>query len=63
MIMRAKSRLLVALMQQLASVVETIAAYDQEITRLFLTHPDSGIFVLAGDGNSPSSSAVGRMGR
>ena len=48
---RAKSRLLVVLIQQLQPVLEAIATYDEEITRLFLTHPDSGIFAsLPGTG-------------
>jgi len=41
---RTKSRLLLAVVAQLASVVETIAAYDKEIARLFLTHPDAAMF-------------------
>jgi transposase len=41
---RAKSRLMLALVSQLLPLVEQIAAYDKEITRLFLTHPDSGLF-------------------
>jgi transposase len=41
---RTKMRLLLALVGQLTSVVETIAAYDQEIERLFLTHPDAASF-------------------
>jgi transposase len=41
---RTKSRLLLALVKQLQPVIEAIAAYDEEITRLFLTHPDSAIF-------------------
>jgi transposase len=41
---RTKSRLLLALLQQLAAVVETIAAYDKEITHRFLTHPDAAAF-------------------
>ena len=42
---RTKSRLMLALVQQLAPIVETLAAYDQEIERLFLTHPDADLFV------------------
>jgi len=42
---RTKSRLMLALVQQLATVVEAIAAYDQEIERLFLTHPDASLFM------------------
>jgi transposase len=41
---RAKSRLMLALVRQLLPLVEEIAAYDKEISRLFLTHPDSGLF-------------------
>jgi transposase len=37
--------LLLALVHQLVPVVETIAAYDKEIARLFLTHPDAALFV------------------
>ena len=41
---RTKARLLLALLAQLVPVMEQIAAYDQEITRLFLTHADSALF-------------------
>ena len=41
---RAKMRLMLALVEQLSAVMETIAAYDQEIERLFLTHPDAASF-------------------
>ncbi len=41
---RAKSRLMLALVSQLLPLVEQITAYDKEITRLFWTHPDSGLF-------------------
>lgn len=41
---RTKSRLMLALVSQLLPLVEQIAAYDQEITRLFLTHLDSSLF-------------------
>ncbi len=41
---RTKMRLMLALVGQLTAVVETIAAYDQEIARLFLTHPDAASF-------------------
>jgi transposase len=43
-ITRTKSRLMLALVSQLLPLVEQIAAYDKEITRLFLTHPDSSLF-------------------
>ncbi len=41
---RTKSRLMLALLRQLLPVVEEIAAYDQEIERLFLTHEDNEVF-------------------
>ncbi len=41
---RTKSRLLLALVSQLAPLLEQIKEYDGEITRLFLSHPDSAIF-------------------
>jgi transposase len=41
---RTKSRLMLALVSQLLPLVEQITAYDKEITRLFLSHPDSETF-------------------
>jgi transposase len=41
---RTKARLMLALVRQLLPVIEEIAAYDQEIERLFLTHADSHLF-------------------
>ncbi|MDP9382578.1 MAG: IS110 family transposase [Chloroflexota bacterium] len=41
---RTKSRLMLALVSQLSPLMEQIEAYDEEIERLFLTHPDSEIF-------------------
>ena len=41
---RAKARLMLTLVAQLQVLVPQIAAYDQEITRLFLTHSDSRAF-------------------
>jgi transposase len=41
---RTKARLMLALVRQLLPVIEEIAAYDQEIERLFLTHADSPLF-------------------
>jgi hypothetical protein len=43
-ITRAKSRLLHTLVEQLAVLLPAIAAYDLEITRLFLLHSDSTVF-------------------
>ena len=42
---RVKARLTRALVAQLAPVVEQIAAYDEEIERLFRDHPDAALFV------------------
>lgn len=41
---RAKARLMLAQVRQLLPLVEQIAAYDQEITHLFLRHSESGLF-------------------
>jgi transposase len=41
---RTKARLMLVLVRQLLPLVEELAAYDKEISRLFLTHPDSGLF-------------------
>jgi transposase len=41
---RTKARLMLALVSQLAPLLEQIKRYDDEITRLFLSHPDSAIF-------------------
>ncbi len=41
---RTKSRLMLALVAQLLPLIEQIAAYDKEITDLFLTHEDNEVF-------------------
>lgn len=41
---RTKSRLMLALIRQLLPVMEEVAAYDEEIERLFLSHADSHLF-------------------
>ncbi len=41
---RTKARLLVALLDQLEPLMKQIAAYDQEIERLFLMHEDHELF-------------------
>jgi transposase len=41
---RAKARLMVSLVAQLQVLLPQIAAYDAEITRLFLSHADSAAF-------------------
>lgn len=41
---RSKSRLMLALVKQLLVVIEDIAAYDEEISTLFLTHRDQEIW-------------------
>src|SRR6266536_475610 len=43
-IVRAKSRLMLSLAKQLLVVIEDLAPYDEEITALFLTHPDQPIW-------------------
>ena len=41
---RAKSRLMLALVEQLLPLIKQITAYDKEIARLFLTHEDKAVF-------------------
>jgi transposase len=41
---RTKSRLMLVLVEQLALLVAQIKAYDQEIHRFFVLHPDSSLF-------------------
>ncbi len=41
---RTKARLMLVLVGQLLPLVEQIAAYDKEIEKLFLTHPDSELW-------------------
>jgi transposase len=41
---RTKARLMLALVSQLGPLLAQIKQYDDEITRLFLSHPDSPIF-------------------
>ena len=41
---RTKSRLMLVLVDQLALLVEQIKAYDQEIHRFFVRHPDNPLF-------------------
>jgi transposase len=41
---RTKSRLMLALVSQLLPLLEQIAAYDEELATLFLTHADSPVF-------------------
>jgi transposase len=43
--MRTKARLMLALVSQLAPLLEQIKQYDVEISRLFLSHPDSTLFM------------------
>lgn len=44
LMVRAKSRLMLSLAKQLLGVIEDIAAYDQEIKALFLTHEDQALW-------------------
>jgi transposase len=41
---RTKARLMLALVAQLLALLDQIAAYDEEITALFLTHEDNVVF-------------------
>ena len=41
---RTKSRLMLALVAQLLPLLDQIAAYDEEVERLFLTHEDKEVF-------------------
>ena len=53
---RAKSRMLIALVTQLKTLLVQLAQYRQEIDKLFEQHPDSQIFKSlpgAGDKNAP----------
>ncbi len=43
-VVRAKSLLMLALVEQLSSLVERIAEYDREIERLFSQHRDAAVF-------------------
>jgi hypothetical protein len=43
-VVRAKSRLMLALVKQLLVVLEEIASYDKAIRPLFLTHPDQELW-------------------
>jgi len=44
-LVRAKARLMLALVAQLRPLIDDIAAYDTEIDRLFRQHPDSTAFM------------------
>ncbi len=60
---RTKSRLLIALIRQLLPVMEEIAAYDQEIERLFLRHADSHLFaILPGAGKRLAPRLLAEIG-
>jgi hypothetical protein len=54
---------MLTVVQQLALVMDTIAAYDEEIACLFVTHPDAQLFAsLPGAGKRLAGSSVSRMG-
>ena len=58
-----KARLLLALLAQLQPLMDQIAAYDQEITRLFLTHADSSLFAsLPGAGKRLAPRLLAEIG-
>jgi hypothetical protein len=61
---RTGSRLMLALAKQLFLLQEQLAAYDEEIARLFHRHADQPIFSgLPWRGKAVGSTSPGRMGR
>lgn len=61
---RAKSRLMLALVQQLLLLLDQLAAYDKEIARLFQAHADQPIFGgLPGAGKRLAPRPPFRVGR
>src|SRR5206468_11960632 len=62
-ITRTKSRLMLALVDQLEPLLKQIAAYDKEIERLFLSHADSELFqALPGAGARLAPRLLAEMG-
>jgi len=62
-ITRTKSRLMLALVDQLEPLVKQIAEYDKEIERLFLIHADSDLFQsLPGAGSRLAPRLLAEMG-
>jgi len=60
---RTKMRLMLALIAQLQPLMEQIAAYDEEIARLFLTHADSSLFAsLPGAGKRLAPRLLAEIG-
>jgi transposase len=60
---RTKMRLMLALVSQLAPLVEQISAYDREIERLFLSHADSPVFAsLPGAGQRLAPRLLAEVG-
>ena len=60
---RTKSRLMLALVDQLEPLIKQIADYDKEIERLFLTHADSELFqALPGAGQRLAPRLLAEIG-
>jgi transposase len=60
---RTKSRLMLALVEQLLALVGQIAAYDKEIESLFLSHPDSELWAsLPGAGKRLAPRLLAEIG-
>jgi transposase len=60
---RTKMRLMLALLAQLQPLMDQIAAYDEEITRLFLTHADQQLFAsLPGAGKRLAPRLLAEIG-
>jgi len=60
---RTKSRLMLALVAQLLPLLEQIAAYDEEIERLFLSHEDHEVFTsLPGAGKRLAPRLLAEIG-
>lgn len=62
-VIRAKSRLLVTLLNQLKSLMKQIDEYQKEINKLFEQHPDKDIFKsLPGSGQKNAPRLLAQMG-
>jgi len=60
---RTKMRLMLALIAQLQPLMDQIAAYDEELTRLFLTHADQRLFAsLPGAGKRLAPRLLAEIG-
>ena len=60
---RVKARLIQALVSQLLPLLEQIASYDAEITRLFTTMRRASFCQLTGGGQTARAPPIGWLGR